>query len=321
MKEWGKCDIPEKNPPTNGIVRHNSHLQKSENTSTWRRNVVEVPAMWTNPLSDWLCEDMWESTLCLIGCCTLGKVPIGRYADWRYADWRTEFRHFSDLMSLRRKPLEAVHLDPCCRRLRLLARVASGGPQYTPLLGLPERQPLAHVLTASLTVIQPEDTEHFIQIADGAALGERLARSPPIKANLGIVPDDAVGRRVFLGISRFPRSFIPTPLHTNFKTALKTVLLTAGKISSLTLIANFVTCASITSEAPAMLVGRQPTLQPCKAGHKGHEAQENEYIMQVFFHATVRSGIDRGRHLDRHAVLALRRYSYNSCVFSTQGIF
>ncbi|KAJ8865752.1 hypothetical protein PR048_033273 [Dryococelus australis] len=55
----------------------------------------------------------------------------------------------------------------------------------------------------------------------GASVAERLARSPPTKANqgsipgrvtefshVGIVPDDAVSRRVFSGISRFPRLFI-----------------------------------------------------------------------------------------------------------------
>ncbi|KAJ8878600.1 hypothetical protein PR048_019181 [Dryococelus australis] len=61
-----------------------------------------------------------------------------------------------------------------------------------------------------------------------ATLAERLARSPPTKepgsipgrvtvfSLAGIVPDDAVGRRVFSGISRFPRPFIPAPLHTHF---------------------------------------------------------------------------------------------------------
>ncbi|KAJ8897263.1 hypothetical protein PR048_002609 [Dryococelus australis] len=57
--------------------------------------------------------------------------------------------------------------------------------------------------------------------------GPRLARSPPTKANrvqspawvtgfshVGIVPEDAVGRWVFSGISRFPRPFIPALLHT-----------------------------------------------------------------------------------------------------------
>ncbi|KAJ8890864.1 hypothetical protein PR048_010373 [Dryococelus australis] len=51
------------------------------------------------------------------------------------------------------------------------------------------------------------------------------ARLPPRRTGLnpgrvaglsqvGIVSDDAVGRRVFLGISRFPRPVIPAPLHT-----------------------------------------------------------------------------------------------------------
>ncbi|KAJ8894729.1 hypothetical protein PR048_000036 [Dryococelus australis] len=59
-----------------------------------------------------------------------------------------------------------------------------------------------------------------------ARVAERLVRSPPTKANwvqspaglpgfsqLGIVPDDAVGRRVFSGISSFPHPFIPGLLH------------------------------------------------------------------------------------------------------------
>ncbi|KAJ8871175.1 hypothetical protein PR048_027481 [Dryococelus australis] len=58
------------------------------------------------------------------------------------------------------------------------------------------------------------------------AVAERLARSPPTKANrvqipgridefsrVGIVPGDAVGRRVFSRISRLPCPFIPAVLH------------------------------------------------------------------------------------------------------------
>ncbi|KAJ8880577.1 hypothetical protein PR048_017047 [Dryococelus australis] len=46
-------------------------------------------------------------------------------------------------------------------------------------------------------------------------------------SQVGIVSDDAVGRRFFSGISRFPRPFIPTPLHIHFNrppSALKTSL-------------------------------------------------------------------------------------------------
>ncbi|KAJ8897407.1 hypothetical protein PR048_002753 [Dryococelus australis] len=58
-------------------------------------------------------------------------------------------------------------------------------------------------------------TRQHYRLRIGAAEAERLACSPPTKANrqVGIVPDDAVGRRVFSGISRFHRPFIPAPLH------------------------------------------------------------------------------------------------------------
>ncbi|KAJ8870321.1 hypothetical protein PR048_029342 [Dryococelus australis] len=63
----------------------------------------------------------------------------------------------------------------------------------------------------------------------GATVSKRLACSPPTKAirfqspapghsgysQAGIVPDDAVGRRDFSGISRFPHPFIPALLHTH----------------------------------------------------------------------------------------------------------
>ncbi|KAJ8873748.1 hypothetical protein PR048_024582 [Dryococelus australis] len=53
-------------------------------------------------------------------------------------------------------------------------------------------------------------------------------------SQVGIVPDDAVGRRIFSGISRSPRPFIPAPLHIHFNHPLKTSLLGATQISSLT---------------------------------------------------------------------------------------
>ncbi|KAJ8897903.1 hypothetical protein PR048_003260 [Dryococelus australis] len=55
-------------------------------------------------------------------------------------------------------------------------------------------------------------------------------------SHVGIVPNDAAGRRVFWGITRFSRPSIPALLHT-FKSpssALKTSLLRAVQISSLT---------------------------------------------------------------------------------------
>ncbi|KAJ8865769.1 hypothetical protein PR048_033291 [Dryococelus australis] len=82
------------------------------------------------------------------------------------------------------------------------------------------------------------------------AVAGRLARSPPTEANraqppgrvtglsqVGIVPDDAVGRRVFSGISRFPRPFIPAAAPYSLRppsSARKTSLLRAVQIPSLT---------------------------------------------------------------------------------------
>ncbi|KAJ8897580.1 hypothetical protein PR048_002929 [Dryococelus australis] len=64
----------------------------------------------------------------------------------------------------------------------------------------------------------------------GLTVAERLACSSPTKANgsipswvtlgcsrVGIVPDDAAGRWVFPGISRFPRPIIPALLHSQHK--------------------------------------------------------------------------------------------------------
>ncbi|KAJ8890058.1 hypothetical protein PR048_009564 [Dryococelus australis] len=69
---------------------------------------------------------------------------------------------------------------------------------------------------------------YFAEVGGKAAVAERLARSPPTKANraqspawspgpshVGIVPDDAVDRQVFSRISRFSHPFTPPPLHTH----------------------------------------------------------------------------------------------------------
>ncbi|KAJ8877920.1 hypothetical protein PR048_022379 [Dryococelus australis] len=83
----------------------------------------------------------------------------------------------------------------------------------------------------------------------GAAVAERLDCSPPTKKNriesltvhagcsqVGIVPDDAAGRRVFSRVSRFPLSRIPALLRSLLilpSSALKTSLLRAAQISQL----------------------------------------------------------------------------------------
>ncbi|KAJ8877992.1 hypothetical protein PR048_022455 [Dryococelus australis] len=78
-----------------------------------------------------------------------------------------------------------------------------------------------------------------------ASIRHRLACSPPTKANralfpagvtpgfsnVGLVPGDTAGRRVFSGISRFTRPSIPALLHpnpTSPSAALRTLMLRAG---------------------------------------------------------------------------------------------
>ncbi|KAJ8895353.1 hypothetical protein PR048_000685 [Dryococelus australis] len=68
-------------------------------------------------------------------------------------------------------------------------------------------------------------------------LGSIPVRVIPGFSHVGIMPDDAAGRRVFSGISRFLRPFVPALLHTHLispSSVLKTSLLRAAQISSLT---------------------------------------------------------------------------------------
>ncbi|KAJ8873001.1 hypothetical protein PR048_026617 [Dryococelus australis] len=87
------------------------------------------------------------------------------------------------------------------------------------------------------------DTGYPILTFWGAAVAERLDCTPRTKANrvqppaVGIVPDDATGRRVLSGICRFPPLLHSgaAPYSPHFTlSALKTSMLRAAQISSLT---------------------------------------------------------------------------------------
>ncbi|KAJ8870889.1 hypothetical protein PR048_027190 [Dryococelus australis] len=86
---------------------------------------------------------------------------------------------------------------------------------------------------------------------------------------VGIVPDDAVGRRVFSGISRFPRPFIPALLHTHLShphrlsRSSRTV-----QISSLTYIKHPCLTRDSNPEPPAFQIGGAPT--NCASGGRLH---------------------------------------------------
>ncbi|KAJ8873805.1 hypothetical protein PR048_024640 [Dryococelus australis] len=90
-------------------------------------------------------------------------------------------------------------------------------------------------MSVSLVLLQVElavnNAYADIQVSvalSGATVAEQLASLPPTKViqvqspagslrflHVGIVLDDAIGRRVFSGISRFPHPFIPALLHTH----------------------------------------------------------------------------------------------------------
>ncbi|KAJ8896838.1 hypothetical protein PR048_002184 [Dryococelus australis] len=97
--------------------------------------------------------------------------------------------------------------------------------------------------SSSLTLISSRDLNFAPR---GAAVDERLDFSSPTTANraqstatfsqVGIVPVDAAGWRVFSGISRFPRHGIPALLHSDLiapSSAIKTSLLRVAQISQL----------------------------------------------------------------------------------------
>ncbi|KAJ8892415.1 hypothetical protein PR048_004995, partial [Dryococelus australis] len=79
--------------------------------------------------------------------------------------------------------------------------------------------------------------ESFVSFRHGFRNASRV-RFPAGRPRIFAVPDDAAGRRVFSGISRFPRPCIPVPLHAHFASplsVLKISMLRAAQISSLTL--------------------------------------------------------------------------------------
>ncbi|KAJ8867886.1 hypothetical protein PR048_031691 [Dryococelus australis] len=93
----------------------------------------------------------------------------------------------------------------------------------------PERFLLRLTITARFDHVCKQVLLWQLTFTQGAAVAERLARPPPTKANRAQSPARSpdsckwescrtmpVGRRVFSGISRFPRPFIPAPLHIHF---------------------------------------------------------------------------------------------------------
>ncbi|KAJ8896054.1 hypothetical protein PR048_001395 [Dryococelus australis] len=109
----------------------------------------------------------------------------------------------------------------------------------------------------------------------GAAVSERLAYSPPTKANrvkspagslshVRIVPDDAAGWLVFSEMSRFPRPGVPALLHTLFShlsSALKISPLRAAQIAPLSHVLITTESRLLASRTPDLMSSPPPLLQ------------------------------------------------------------
>ncbi|KAJ8874885.1 hypothetical protein PR048_022775 [Dryococelus australis] len=84
--------------------------------------------------------------------------------------------------------------------------------------------------------VNPLRSIHSLSTAHRDGLGSTPGRVTPGFSHVGIVPYDAADRRVFSGISHFPRPFVPALLHTYLvspSSDLKTTMLRAAQISSL----------------------------------------------------------------------------------------
>ncbi|KAJ8895216.1 hypothetical protein PR048_000541 [Dryococelus australis] len=176
-------------------------------------------------------------------CYTLLKspeiyIPMRRHLDYKQlcrlafvTNTRPQISHNDSvlLFALWRRASQGQQRRPARRNNTLLAKIDPGSP-----LGQRPLKRGHYCSQINRTGLNPEfPNEGEVVIVqlwvgvlrthvsfpfEGAAVAERLAYSPPTTTGfntrpVGIVPDDAVSRRVFSGISRFPRPFIPAPLH------------------------------------------------------------------------------------------------------------
>ncbi|KAJ8890507.1 hypothetical protein PR048_010016 [Dryococelus australis] len=85
----GETGDPRENPPTNGIVRHDSRLQKPARVITQRRQTTQiqkgeaVPLTRANPLSDWLREALGTSSASVSLLHSATGSQLAGLAGWR----------------------------------------------------------------------------------------------------------------------------------------------------------------------------------------------------------------------------------------------
>ncbi|KAJ8894527.1 hypothetical protein PR048_007184 [Dryococelus australis] len=198
----GETGDPRENPPTSGIVRHDSHVRKSGVTLPG----IELGSPWWEA-SRLTAQPPWPR-----GWATRRKCPRGESQEPLSADLHAE----RALLGCHNYIDDSIGCHRPGSHHRIVQCTSGRGGLVATLL-----------------------TSHQ------GEMGSTPGGVAPGYADVEIVPDDAVGRRVFSGISRFPRPFhsgaapysprSPSP-------ALKTSMFRAVQISSLF---NFKTVISV----------------------------------------------------------------------------
>ncbi|KAJ8865712.1 hypothetical protein PR048_033232 [Dryococelus australis] len=247
MKGREKREIPEreekkKKPPTNCIVRHDSSHAKirSDSAGDLTRISLRVAVIKDSGMMDH-------------GFCLRARMLTHRHAhkgNW----WNTIPRRFQFRCRIfARKHCSRIDIPPTQHKRSSRCRLRDTLPGTMRRFAQKcDRNNKGNRCSEHENIARPNPLVHTVfdtswrtmaQSSRGARVAGRSARSPPTKTNLaqypagspdfrkrGIVPDDAVGRWVFSGISRFPHTFIPAPLHIDFNHPNR--LLRAAQISS-----------------------------------------------------------------------------------------
>ncbi|KAJ8869240.1 hypothetical protein PR048_030812 [Dryococelus australis] len=250
----GETEYPRENPLTSGIVRHDSHLRKSR---------VARPGI--EPYSPW-----WELDTPLVD-----DRPIVKAVKYRVVSgvvWtnrtimssntdtnRTDFLAVVDIVAIAGDGRHRMGKDKSAglvgSRDVTLEQVAGKKPPEDPVRRSKiytvhnlEQWIFCDPLRTLLHTIPKNRQVRRDNIAGGPrwCSGQTTARPgepgsipcgvAPRFSHVGIVPDDGAGRRVFSGISHFPRPCIPAVLLTHLispSSALKTSVLRSAQMSPL----------------------------------------------------------------------------------------
>ncbi|KAJ8874062.1 hypothetical protein PR048_024902 [Dryococelus australis] len=217
------------------IARPRTHIPTSLTIDKRKSHKVVAEIAWSYRFVDLLSLDIEPRPSCSISAQLLGS-PWGFDRETPRGVTRTLERGYVPLLPARAVPPPAAnYLVTDCR-----PSVSGGG-------GHESRRPPALSSRVDLGLALVPGSKFARSLAVPSCLHVRLACLPLEKMNrvrfpagslpgflshVGIVPDDAVGQRVFSGISRFLRPCIPALLHTHLaspSSAIKTQRLRAAR--------------------------------------------------------------------------------------------